>query len=58
MMNLELCKFEIEKFKKAKEDMLRVENEGSILLNEAPKEEIDEFADQVNENRIELISSF
>ena len=57
-MNLELCKFEIEKFKKAKEDMLRVENEGSILLNEASKEEIDEFADQVNENRIELISSF
>lgn len=57
-MNLELCKFEIEKFKKAKEDMLRVEKEGSILLNEASKEEIDEFADQVNENRIELISSF
>lgn len=57
-VNLELCKFEIEKLKKAKEDMLRVEKEGSILLNEASKEEIDEFADQVNENGIELISSF
>ena len=38
--------------------MLKVEKEGSILLNEASKEEIDEFADQVNENGIELISSF
>lgn len=57
-VNLKLCKFEIEKLKKAKEDMLRVEKEGSILLNEASKEEIDEFADQVNENGIELISSF
>ena len=54
-MNLELCKFEIEKFKKAEESMLKVEKDDSISLNEASEEEINEFAEQVNENIVELI---
>ena len=54
-MNLELCKFEIEKFKKPEESMLKVEKDDSISLNEASEEEINEFAEQVNENIVELI---
>ena len=54
-MNLELCKFEIEKFKKAEEDMLKIDKDESISLNEASEEELNEFADQVEENIVELI---
>ena len=54
-MDLELCKFEIEKFKKAEGDMLKVEKNDSISLNEASEEEINEFAEQVRENVVELI---
>lgn len=54
-MDLEICKFEIEKFKKAEEDMLKVDKDESISLNEASEEELNEFTNQVEENIIELI---
>ena len=54
-MDLEICKIEIEKFKKAEEDMLKVDKDESISLNEASEEELNEFTNQVEENIIELI---
>lgn len=55
VLDLKLCEFEIEKFKKAEEELLEIDEESALSLNKASEEELNEFAEKINENIEELV---
>lgn len=54
-IDLKLCEFEVEKFKKAEDELLEIDKESALSLNEASEEELNEFAEKIQENIEELV---
>lgn len=55
IMDLKLAKFEVEKFKNAQEDMLKIDEDESISLNTVSEDEINDFVEEAYENITELL---
>lgn len=55
VLDLKLCEFEIEKFKKAEEELLEIDEESALSLNKASEEELNEFTEKIKENIEELV---
>lgn len=57
ILDLKLCEFEVEKLKKAEDELLEIDKESALSLNEASEKEINKFIEKVQENIKELVEA-
>lgn len=57
ILDLKLCEFEVEKLKKAEDELLEIDKESALSLNEASEKEINKFIEKVQENIEELVEA-
>lgn len=55
ILDLKLCEFEVEKLKKAEDELLEIDKESALSLNEASEKELNKFIEKVQENIEELV---